>query len=339
MRFRALTLSALLAACAQSEAFGQISPEPAVTAGQAAPSAAQQALADRINSAEVDSAEDASGCRPAVVRAQALLDRLHFSPGVIDGHSGANFRRALSAFQAANALPADGDLNPATLEALVRADPAPAIVAHLIKGEEVAGPFVAAIPKSMAEKAVLPRMSYTSPQEALAERFHMDIDFLRALNPDARFAAGETILAAAPSGPLRSPVAKIVVDKTQSQVRAFGADGALLALYPATIGSDDLPSPSGEMEVRAVALEPNYTDDASRLSYVKGQSVLIIPPGPNNPVGGTWIDLTRETYGIHGTPDPALIGKTSSHGCVRLTNWDAAALAQAVAPGVTVSFQ
>jgi lipoprotein-anchoring transpeptidase ErfK/SrfK len=130
---------------------------------------------------------------------------------------------------------------------------------------------------------------------------------------------------------------EIEVDKAASALRAFTADGTLVATYPATIGSNTFPSPSGEMEVRAVAPAPTYHFDPEGRSWGPDEK-LTIAAGPNNPVGGTWIDLTKEGYGIHGTPEPRLIGKTSSHGCVRLTNWDAEELAKAVSPGTKVEF-
>ena len=100
--------------------------------------------------------------------------------------------------------------------------------------------------------------------------------------------------------------------------------GDIVASYPATIGSSRFPSPSGTMEVVAVAPEPNYTFTSEGREWGP-EGTYILPPGPNNPVGGTWIDLAKEGYGIHGSPDPQLIAKSNSHGCVRLTNWDAAA--------------
>ena len=133
-------------------------------------------------------------------------------------------------------------------------------------------------------------------------------------------------------------VARIEVDKREKAVKAFDASGALIAFYPATIGSGDNRSPSGNLTVVGVANEPDYLYDPARLSYGPGGKKVSVPAGPNNPVGTVWIDLSRDTYGIHGTPDPSKIGKTASHGCVRLTNWDAEHLAAAVKPGVPVKF-
>ena len=112
-----------------------------------------------------------------------------------------------------------------------------------------------------------------------------------------------------------------------------------MAAYPATIGSSDTPSPSGTHTVARVVLNPDYTYNPN-INFKQGDNheILKIPPGPNGPVGIVWIALSKPTYGIHGTPDPSKIGKTESHGCVRLTNWDAQELARVVKPGVVVEF-
>jgi lipoprotein-anchoring transpeptidase ErfK/SrfK len=134
-------------------------------------------------------------------------------------------------------------------------------------------------------------------------------------------------------------VALIVVDKSNDEVRGLDAGGRVVAVFPATVGSAERPAPSGQFAVRVVVPNPNYTHDPKRLTFGKPrQGKLTIQPGPNNPVGSTWIDLTIDTYGIHGTPDPRLVGKSASHGCVRLTNWDVAALGLAVKPGTPVRF-
>jgi lipoprotein-anchoring transpeptidase ErfK/SrfK len=153
--------------------------------------------------------------------------------------------------------------------------------------------------------------------------------------------AGATILVTAPRSPSTSyQVSRIEVDKSNDQVRAYGPDGALLTAYPATVGSVERPAPSGQFAVKSVARNPDYVYDPSRLTFkVKGaHGKLTLRPGPNNPVGTTWIALTYPTYGIHGTPDPSLIGKRASHGCIRLTNWDAAELGRSVQKGVEVDF-
>ena len=176
--------------------------------------------------------------------------------------------------------------------------------------------------------------------EALAERFHMDEALLRSLNPGADFTAAGTaiVVTAVGADKLSGKVARIEIDKARGQVRAFDDQSVQLAVYPATVGSTERPAPTGEWAVNTVAPRPTYTYDPSRLTFGKPKGKLTIKPGPNNPVGSTWIDLTKDTYGIHGTPDPGLVNKRASHGCVRLTNWDAAELGAAVQKGTKVVF-
>ncbi len=273
---------------------------------------------------------------PAIVRLQVLLDRAGASPGVIDGFDGDNVRKAIVAFEAMTGRPVDGVIDAEVLALLDNAQQA--IGSYVIvaeDGEEVTGE----VPADYAEKAKLPFLGYASVAEALAEKFHMDIDLLTELNPTAQFVPGETVLVADVGAWRSGAVARIEADKSLRQVRAYDANGTLIAAYPATIGSEDNPSPSGTHLVAAVAPMPNYTYNP-KVNFQQGDNseVLTIPPGPNGPVGTVWIDLTEPTFGIHGTPEPSLIDKTGSHGCVRLTNWDAEELAQMVSAGVTVDF-
>lgn len=277
---------------------------------------------------------------PAMVRVQILLDRTRFSPGIIDGLGGENTRQAIAAFQEANDLEVTGELNAEVFERLTSGDGGRVLTDYTITEADAAGPFIGEVPGEMEAMAELETVGYADAREALAEKFHMSEALLDALNPGVDFArAGQRIVVTS-TGPaeLDGEVARIVVNKAESSVRAFDAEGELLAFYPATIGSGETPSPSGRHTVRAVAPEPNYTYDPSRLSSASGGRAVVIPPGPNNPVGSVWIDLSRDSYGIHGTPDPAEIGKTASSGCVRLTNWDAEQLASGVEPGVVVEF-
>ncbi len=265
---------------------------------------------------------------------QVLLDRAHFSPGTIDARDGSNFRNAVEAWRRATGKSGDA------LAALSVTDTGPTLQRYTITTEDVAGPFEPT-PKGFEAQSKLKSLAYGSPAEELAERFHADEGFLKALNPGVDFGkAGTAILVPlVTQDKLATKVIKIEVDKTRDQVRAFDGGGALVAVYPATVGSTERPAPKGTWAVRTVAPHPTYTYDPKRLTFgKKSLGKLTIAAGPNNPVGSTWIALSKPTYGIHGTPDPELVGKRASHGCVRLTNWDAAQLGAAVEAGTKVVF-
>lgn len=278
---------------------------------------------------------------PAVLRAQILLDRARFSPGVIDGTAGENLRQAVAAYEEANALPVDGEMDEQVFARLTAADARPVLTDYTIADADVKGPFVT-LGDKMTEQARLPSMGFESAREALAEKFHMTEELLEQLNPGVDFAKAGTKITVAQVGDdaLPAEVALIEVDKADKALRAFDAGGKLLAFYPSTIGSDERPAPEGLLKVTGVAQDPTYTFDPKRLTYsqpgVKGK--LTLPAGPNNPVGTVWIALSKETFGIHGSDEPKEIGKKFSHGCIRLTNWDVEELASKVKAGVKVSF-
>ena len=311
---------------------------PAATA-PAAPAAAAPAAVAPADVAPIVIPAAVTAPQRALIRLQVLLDRAHFSPGVIDGKVGGNLKLAEGAYRSANKL--DSADVAALTEKLAAADAEPTVTRYTITDADVAGPFVAKLPTDLAELAKLDSPAFATPVEELAERFHMDEALLTVLNPGADFAKAGTVItvAAVTADKLGGAVTRIEVDKTANSVRALGADGKLLAAYPATVGSGDRPAPSGTWKVRAVATKATYTFDPKRLTFGKPeQGKLTIKAGPNNPVGTTWIDLTKDTYGIHGSPDPRLIGKRASHGCVRLTNWDVEQLAKSVKAGATVVF-
>lgn len=277
---------------------------------------------------------------PAVLRAQVLLDRADFSPGVIDGFSGENVRQAIAAYEGAQGLPVDGVLDQEVFARLTAADTAPALTDYVITAADVAGPFVLDMPTDLVAQSKLPKLAYSGPAELLSETFHTTPTVLQALNPgvDLTKAGTAIVVPAVRAQALAAPVTRIVVDKAERAVKAYAADGRLLAFYPASIGSTDRPAPTGSMTVRAVAPNPTYTFDPKRLTFGSSKTKVTIPAGPNSPVGLVWIDLSKDTFGIHGSDEPKEIGKTFSHGCVRLTNWDALQLAAAVKPGVAVEF-
>ena len=314
---------------------------PGAAAASAAPTVQPSTtpLGREINDSQFGPAA-AEDRRNQLIRIEVLLDRAHFSPGVIDGRDGSNLERAIAAYEAAHALPGHGRPDRPVWDALTAADPGPATTDYVITADDVKGPFIGKTPDRMEDMAKLSHMDYEGPLQLLAEKFHMDQKLLAALNPNADFAvAGTTILVAAPSGAsLDTPIARIEVDKSHQQVRAVDEAGKQVAVYPATVGSQERPAPDGAWAVSAVVRSPTYTYDPARLTFGESTRKLTIAPGPNNPVGSTWIGLTKETYGLHGTPDPSLVGKTASHGCVRLTNWDVRQLASAARRGTPVVF-
>ncbi len=276
-----------------------------------------------------------------MVRLEVALDRAHFSPGVIDGYNGENVRKAVSAYQAAHNMAITGIADATLLQTLTAQDQAPALVTYTLASEDVAGPF-APVPQDLEAMSHLQHLGYARASESIAEKFHMDETLLKTLNPNTDFSqAGQQIIVANAGGDLDGHVASIVIDKTEKSLRAFDASGQLLAFYPASIGSPDAPAPSGDYAVRSVSFDPIYHYDPARLPTFghRNHGALTIAAGPNNPVGAVWIALTLDTYGIHGAPEPQNVSKTQSHGCIRLTNWDAVELGHAVQRGVPVSFR
>lgn len=294
-----------------------------------------------INDATADQIAK-SGYSEALVKAQVLLDRAQFSPGVIDGYSGGNMRGALAAFAKAHSVPGGGALNAEMWAALAKYESSDVAQIYTITAADVAGPFTPSIPTEFSAMAKLDRLGYRTVTEMIAERFHMDEGLLKRLNPGADFSkAGTQILVTQPGeSAVRAQVATIRIDVKGRSLSAFDAANNLVAFYPATVGSSDFPNPSGSWAVNTVATNPTYHYDPKRLTWGEGEAAgkLTIAAGPNNPVGSVWIDLTKDTYGIHGAPEPKLVGKTNSHGCVRLTNWDALALSKAVSKSTKVIF-
>jgi len=297
---------------------------------------------DAINSAMPrGNAQPTRGRDPLALKTQILLDRAHFSPGEIDGKDGENVKKALVAFAASQGTTWQGKWTHDLWAKLTANAPDDLLIEYTISQKDLDGPFADHLPTRMEDMKDLPSLSYTSPREELAERFHSSEDLLSSLNPDARFdRPGETIVVPRVADtPLESKVARLEVDKTAQTVKAFSEGGLLVAFYPATVGSEEKPAPSGTLKITEIQKNPTYHYNPKyHFKGVKTNKPFTIKPGPNNPVGLVWIGLTGEGYGIHGTPDPSKVSKAQSHGCVRLTNWDALQLAAVVKKGTPVKF-
>ncbi|MDX8512599.1 L,D-transpeptidase family protein [Mesorhizobium captivum] len=296
---------------------------------------------DTVNQAQFSEGEP-KGIDPMLLKAQILLDRARFSPGLIDGRLSDNFAKAVSAFQAANGLPSDGKLARDTWDRLTATSAEPVLVTYQLTAKDVRGPFTRRIPARMERMARLKRLGYRNAREKLAERFHVSEQVLRMLNPKTGFRKADTSLVVPDVGRGDPPAAvgSVEIDKASRQVRALDPSGKALAVYPASIGSEEKPAPSGAAEVRRVVHNPTYHYNPKfAFKGVRSKRPFTIAKGPNNPVGSVWIDLSIESYGIHGAPEPGKIGTTFSHGCIRLTNWDAEDLAAMVKPGTKVEFK
>jgi lipoprotein-anchoring transpeptidase ErfK/SrfK len=325
---------------------------PAETAQRAKSAAAQKAV---------------PALSESVLKAQVMLARAGFSPGVIDARDGDNFKRAVRAFQQANGLPA-GRLDDATMGRFGELSGDAALTEYVIQPQDTAGPFVEHIPQDYAKMAQLRHLSYRSPRQLLAAKFHMSEELLAALNKDKDLTQPGTVVTVAnigapsstaetqgsgssappqtrPDGngagaePGQPAAAQVVVDKRERSVRVLDPENRLIAFYPASIGSSEKPAPSGTLQVQTIAHNPDYTYNPGYA--FKGQTAtrpVTVRAGPNNPVGLVWIGLSLKGYGIHGTPEPEKVGKDQSHGCVRLTNWDALALSRLVKKGTPVQF-
>ncbi|MDR0235433.1 L,D-transpeptidase [Acinetobacter sp.] len=281
----------------------------------------------------------ARGQFPAYARAQVMLNNLHASPGPIDAKSGKNFLKAIAAYQQIKGLPISGELDQQTWDSLLKNQTAPAFGAYQITAQDLKGPYAKSIPRNYALQAKMPGLYYTRVTEMLGEKFHIDEDFLKQINPHANFKkVGETINVPIVRNDLPQDVALIIAHKPARQLYLYNHLNQMIASFPATIGGSGTPSPKGTHKVIKVAPNPVYGYNPKNFVQGSNRQKLALPPGPNGPVGNMWIALSKPTFGIHGTPNPSLISKTASHGCIRLTNWDANDLGRKVQPGTVVKF-
>jgi len=311
---------------------------PATTSATTAPAKASWTL-DGLNNASWYE-NIGKGQFPVYARAHVMLNNAHASPGAIDGTSGKNTLKAIASFQQMNGIKPTGVLTQETWDALIaRQGSKPAFVEYTITEDDLKGPYVKSIPGDYALQAKMKGLHYTSVTEMLGEKFHMDENFLKKLNPNANFnKAGQKLIVANVRNDLPEDIHLIVAHKGAKQLYLFNSRNQMIASFPASIGNTNTPSPTGTYKVTGVAPNPWYSYSPSNFIQGKNMKPLSLPPGPNGPVGNIWIGLSKKSFGIHGTPNPSMISKSYSHGCIRLTNWDANDLGRKVRSGVTVKF-
>ena len=293
---------------------------------------------DAVNNPQTAEPLKADAVGPAALRAQILLGRVHFSPGEIDGRIGSNTLRAVAGLRSARNMPA-GDTIDDNVWNVLNANSAPALIAYTITADDLKGPFTRAIPSEMMAKAKLQYLGYASPREKIAERFHINPALLQKLNRGKSFdVAGSEVIVPNALATAPAKAARVVVSKSESTVKVLDDRGMVIAQYPCTSGSEYDPLPIGEWKIKSVQKNPIFYYNPRLFWDAKsGDTKATIAPGPRSPVGLVWIDLSKEHYGIHGTPTPSEIGYAQSHGCIRLTNWDALQLAEMVKPGTPAS--
>ena len=297
-----------------------------------------------------------------IFHAQVLLDRAGFSPGVIDGLKGISFEAAVKGFQESRGLPVTGQLDQATRVALLR-NKVPSTRRLRIDESDAQGPFVGSIPDDPAQQAEMERLAYRNLLEKIAEKFHTTPATIVALNdPRQPLRAGTVLrlpnvlpssrdygdvkpetaqlLSSLNVDPRQPQASRVVVDKSDKVVRVIGQNGRLVAQFPATMGSERDPLPLGDWKVNSVAFYPPFKYQPQLFwDVADDEPEQLLPPGPNGPVGVVWVDLNKEHIGLHGTNAPETIKRAESHGCVRMTNWDAARLTQMIEDGMDVVFQ
>ena len=299
-----------------------------------------------------------------LLHVQVILDHLGFSPGMLDGKPGISLTAALKGFQEARGLKVTGKIDGPTLTALHPYAGWRPTRRLRLTAAALQGPFINPIPHSEVDQAKLPALAYRTPLEKLAEMFHTTPAVLVALNsPQTRLAPGtevvfpnalptsrdydasltpewRTTLTALNVDANQPQGARIVVDESDGVLRVLDAQDRLVAQFQVTTGSEHDPLPLGTHKVTVIDRNPKFHYNPDLFWDAKAtDTAAMLPSGPNGPVGVVWLDLNIPHYGIHGTPEPQYIGRTESHGCVRMANWNAARLAQMIKPGVPVMFQ
>lgn len=307
-------------------------------AHEAAKPKADPIAIDQVNNTGLNEEVTPDSSGAATLRAEILLDRAHFSPGQIGVKYNQNLGRAIAAYRLANGLPANPNID-AEMWTKLNTDTAPAIQQYTLVPEDVSGPYTPKIPASMMAQAKLPALNYRNAQEGLGEKFHCDPQMLKDLNPgkDITSAGTQIMVPNVIVTPPTTHVAQVVVSKDRGVVQAMDDQGKVVASYPATMGSEHDPLPIGDWQIVEVRKFPYFHYNASLFWDAKDKNAkAVLKPGPNSPVGVVWMGLSKEHYGIHGTENPQNVGVTQSHGCIRLTNWDAMELADMVSKGTPV---
>jgi len=311
-----------------------------------------------------------------IFHAQVLLSAAGFSPGVIDGKKGQSLTEALRGFQEAKGLEITGKLDGPTRQALLTT-PRPSTVMVTLGPDDVKSTYVYPLPKDPDKQYKIPFLGYRNMLEKVAERYHTTPAVVVALNgPDKLIGLGQVLrlpnvipvsrdykgsldkgaylMNLLNVDALQPRGSYIVIDKSEGVLKVYNgtaanddeasegsSSGQLVAQFPVTIGSTHDPLPIGDWKVTTFAFLPPFHYQPDLFWDAKDTSEEHrLAPGPNGPVGVAWLDLTKEHYGIHGSPEPQNIGKTESHGCIRMTNWDVMRLARIMMkPGFPAKFQ
>jgi lipoprotein-anchoring transpeptidase ErfK/SrfK len=275
-----------------------------------------------------------------VLEAQLVLARQAISSGSLDGVLGSQTRAALRAFQRQQEIPVTGQLDARTRQKLL-VDFAP-FTSYTVTSPDQER--LLPVSSTWLGKSQQPRLDYETILELVAEKAWSHPRLIERLNPDIdwrRVRPGQRVTVPNVRAPTpRAKASHVVIRLGERSLQAFNQHSRLLAHFPCSIARSAAKRPVGALNVKVVIPKPNYTfNPAIFRESAEGRRLgrkLVIPPGPNNPVGVVWIGLDKPGYGIHGTPSPEQVGRTESHGCFRLANWNAEYLAQLVSVGTLV---